>query len=316
MNISATNKQKFEDELKNTSPPHQENNPDINRLSTKFTQAIMGVAQKTVATKKRHNKLIQNKPWFDRECSTKLNALEAFKGDINIGSTAEEHDNLRLVRREYKRLYKRKKKVYYKNIEDALNQARNASEYWNSVNKLRPRPSVSNPISPQEWERFYRLVLPPKSRIEITLESHSDAELDRPIDLTELEQAIKGLKNRKSPGLDGITNEAIKALPNNWKEELLLVFNRILDEGTVPEDWSKIEVVPLLKNGDPKDPDNYRGISLVSCLAKLFTTIINNSLISWAEQKKIIPESQAGFRKARGCTEQISKKSLYNICGF
>ena len=251
MSISATNKQKFEEQLKNTIPPHEDNNPDINRISTKFTHAIVEVAQKTGATKKRHNNLIQNKPWFDRECSTKLKALEELKEEINTGSTPEELDNLRLVRKEYKRLYKTKKKVYYKNIEDALNQAKHASEYWNAVNKLRPRPSVSNPVSPLEWERFYRLVLPPKTTTEITLESHSDAELDRPIDLTELEQAIKGLKNRKSPGLDGITNEAIKALPNNWKEALLLVFNKILDEGIVPEDWSKIEVVPILKKRRP-----------------------------------------------------------------
>jgi hypothetical protein len=57
------------------------------------------------------------------------------------------------------------------------------------------------------------------------------------------------------------------------------LFNGILISGLFPEAWSIAVMVPVFKCGDPSDPNNFRGISLVSCLAKLFTNIINNRLI-------------------------------------
>ena len=60
------------------------------------------------------------------------------------------------------------------------------------------------------------------------------------------------------------------------------LFNGILVSGLFPESWSIAVMVPVFKRGDPSDPNNFRGISLVSCLAKLFTHITNNRLIKWA----------------------------------
>ena len=162
LNITTETRQRFEDELENTVPPPKDNSSDVNILSTEFTNAIMKAAHKTGATKKRQHRPTQNKPWFDRDCQNKLKALQELKEEIHTGSATDAFDDLREVRREYQKLYKLKKKMYYKNIEDTINHAKNAGEYWNAVNKLRPRPSISNPISPEEWERFYRLVLPPK----------------------------------------------------------------------------------------------------------------------------------------------------------
>ena len=47
-------------------------------------------------------------------------------------------------------------------------------------------------------------------------------------------------------------------------------------------------------------PDNYRGITLLSTLGKLFTRVINNRLESWAEEYGVYIEAQYGFRKGRG----------------
>ena len=59
------------------------------------------------------------------------------------------------------------------------------------------------------------------------------------------------------------------------------------------------------KKGDKSLPENFRGIALVNTLTKLFTTILCNRLSDWAEKNDKLPETQAGFRKGRGCLDQI-----------
>ena len=82
MNITTETRQRFEDELENTAPPHKDNSSDVNILSTEFTNAIMKAAHKTGATKKRQHRPTQNKPWFDRDCQNKLKALQELKEDL------------------------------------------------------------------------------------------------------------------------------------------------------------------------------------------------------------------------------------------
>ena len=52
-----------------------------------------------------------------------------------------------------------------------------------------------------------------------------------------------------------------------------------------------------LKKGSVYDPENYRAITLISCLGKVFTAILNARLNEYAERVHLITRSQAGFRK-------------------
>ena len=64
----------------------------------------------------------------------------------------------------------------------------------------------------------------------------------------------------------------------------------------VPEIWTKGMIIPIYKSGDPKFTINYRGITLLSCMGKLFTTILNNILYHFVNTSKLLSENQAGFR--------------------
>ena len=59
------------------------------------------------------------------------------------------------------------------------------------------------------------------------------------------------------------------------------LFNTILNTGVFPDTWMEGIIVSLYKKGRTKDVNNYRGITLVSHVVKLFTTIVNNRLIEW-----------------------------------
>ena len=67
-----------------------------------------------------------------------------------------------------------------------------------------------------------------------------------------------------------------------------------MKEERVPKDWARGGIV-----------DNYRGITLLSVVGKLYTSILNNRISSWLEREKKIVEEQGGFRAKRATSEQI-----------
>lgn len=73
----------------------------------------------------------------------------------------------------------------------------------------------------------------------------------------------------------------------------------------VPNSWANALMTTIFKKGDRNDPANYRGIALVNAVTKLFTQILKNRFVKWMETEKILPESQQGIRKDRGCTDAV-----------
>ena len=56
-------------------------------------------------------------------------------------------------------------------------------------------------------------------------------------------------------------------------------------------------IKPLYKGkGSPESPDNYRGITLLSCVGKLFTAVLNERVVTFIESNNLLGEEQAGFR--------------------
>ena len=99
-------------------------------------------------------------------------------------------------------------------------------------------------------------------------------ELDTQPTLVELSKAIDVLSNDKAPGEDGIPPEIIKrgkeVLPSPLNDLLPLCWN----EGFIPQDMRNAKIVTLYKNkGNRNDCNNYRGISLLSTVGKVFTRI-------------------------------------------
>ena len=87
-------------------------------------------------------------------------------------------------------------------------------------------------------------------------------------------------------------------------------------------------IIPVFKKGDRSNPSDYRGISLISCLCKLFTSILNTRLLKWIDDNDILTDAQFGFRHAMstGCyffhyillSKNFfeEKKTLLLFCGF
>ncbi len=96
------------------------------------------------------------------------------------------------------------------------------------------------------------------------------------------------MKNHKSAGTNGILNEIIKATRDEILPFLIKLFNLIYSTGIFPEKLVESMIKPLFKGGNLFDPSDYIGISLTSCLDKLFCSFLNTALTkkSWRLLKK------------------------------
>lgn len=130
--------------------------------------------------------------------------------------------------------------------------------------------------------------------------------LNDPVTENEVFRAIRKLKKDKAPGYDNIVNEYIKSTKYILCHLYVKFLNRILDTGQIPEEWLVGVIIPLYKNkGSMDDPNNYRGITLLSCLGKLFTSILNERLTLFSNSCNIVKETQAGFREGYSTVDHI-----------
>ena len=74
-----------------------------------------------------------------------------------------------------------------------------------------------------------------------------------------------------------------------------------------PEEWAKGVLVPIPKGGSLSslDTGNYRGITMLNILPKIYTSIIHERLKQFCETEKVLAEEQAGFREGRSTIDQI-----------
>lgn len=130
-------------------------------------------------------------------------------------------------------------------------------------------------------------------------------ELNAEISFLEIQKAVKQLRNGASGGPDLFLNEFFKNGSDTLLKYIHTLFNKLFETGYFPDKWSDGFIVPIYKKGDKNEPANYRGITLLSTIGKLFTRILNNRLNDWAEEYHVYIEAQAGFRKNMGTTDNI-----------
>jgi len=140
--------------------------------------------------------------------------------------------------------------------------------------------------------------------------------LDDPITMQEVFTAIRKLKMGKAPGMDGVLTSVIKSAAdavgtsklksgNTVVEAITLMFNYVFDREVRPERWGSGVVFPLYKQDSRMQPGNYRPITLLSAMGKLFGSVVENRLSTWSEKTGVIADEQGGFRRGRGTPDQI-----------
>ena len=182
---------------------------------------------------------------------------------------------------------------------EPVHTAEEALDAWGTYFEDLGKGPKGEKFNEEHRERVEREV---KEWCEKNKKGEEEGEGDSPITLEEVEKAIKLSKNGRAAGSSGIPNELVKAGGVVVAEGLREVFQQCWKEEKTPKQIKKGLICPIYKDGDARDPNNYRGITVTSAVGKLYGRVILGRVQGWCEEW--LGEEQAGFRAKRGCEEQ------------
>lgn len=255
------------------------------------------------------------KKWFDWKCARYRTAMLR-----NLRIYRKEHtfvNKLRYstARAKFLKICDNKKLEFYNKNLDQLNKVKCSSDWWQLSNSLKSRShTVKGNLTANDFKSHFSALLNNTDNIPSiswAMPYLTDSVLDSPIEYCEISSVIKSLKLNKAPGQDGISYEFYRFAPDSFINEILSVFNKIFLQEKIPSSFQKSILIPLFKKGDVSQPSNYRGLSLMDTLCKIFNTLLLNRLTEWIEYNKVLNEFQAGFRKHYSTVDNIF--NLVNI---
>lgn len=142
------------------------------------------------------------------------------------------------------------------------------------------------------------------------------ADLNAPIDLTEVLEGLQKLHNGRAQGPQGYPAELLRyasetPFPNEpppvhvLAPILVKVLNAAFQVGHVPQSANSSLITPVFKKGDPLDTSNYRPIAVTNPIMRLYAGILNTRLIDFTESRRLRAASQAGFRPKLSTVHQL-----------
>ncbi|KAM7282396.1 hypothetical protein ISCGN_002546 [Ixodes scapularis] len=121
----------------------------------------------------------------------------------------------------------------------------------------------------------------------------------------ELRAALTKANRRSAPGSDGISNSVLSNLSDEGLEKLLDLYNKVWEEGALPEPWKVAKLVLIPKHNKPPDLEHLRPISITSCVCKLLEHMILRRWQAFLESKGYFPSSMIGFREGLGAQDAM-----------
>jgi hypothetical protein len=306
------------------------NNTDINNVVDDLTSIFENTAKEafgTIRPKQNTTNYQQKIPWFNSSCQRLRNHYHFIRKEYNKHKTQTLKISLKKISKEYKTSLRQAHNKYATNKVNDLRKLKHADpkKYWQIINSEKPTQNTQANLEQffnyfkKQNENFQHINEATNSDQDLHTFNHehneTNGEINRPITEKEIEEAVRTLKNNKSPGQDNILNEHIKNTIDLLKPIYVKLFNLIFNTGYIPETWTDGLIKPIYKQkGNPNSPENYRPISLLSCMGKLFTNILNKRLNKYAENNNIIQETQAGFRRNHSTLDNVFiLKSLIDI---
>ncbi len=127
---------------------------------------------------------------------------------------------------------------------------------------------------------------------------------------TDVIDAITLVNPSKDSGPDLISPRLLREGARELSVPLANYFNKLISQSAFPYSWKLANVTPIFKKSDPTDPQNYRPISLLSCLGKLMERCVHKYLYNFITINNKLTPFQSGFRKGDSTVNQLTY--IYN----
>lgn len=295
----------------------------VGKISDIMHFCAADMIRKPSSRKPKSNRYKQ--PWFDIECEDAKKHMKSNLRRFRANRSKTRLDEYLDSKRAFKDIREQKELIFKDSRVDTLTRtlsSGNHREFW-SFFKISS--STPEPISANQWlsyfenlysELYQNFDIPDRSDIPPPFDENLHIILDSPVDAREILSALKNLNSNKAPGIDGIPIECWKNSPD-CVNMLVVIFNAFLSLGFYPEQWKTAVIVPVPKKGDLSDPSNYRGISLLPSLSKVYASVLNARLLKWASSASFFTDAQNGFRAKRSTIDSIfTIHTAVTICQY
>ena len=296
---------------------------DIELFNTRLTDNIIHAASKSIPLKKISQHIPV--PWWNDEImqarKERKKLRKKAKKDSNYISHAVK------ARNNVKNLIHKARTTAWKKFCSTIDIKTNSKQVWKKINGFRGKsggtniPSINNSKSKEEKAQLLARQFAKSSsdsnysddfqnRIKNTKDYQNQPNLtqywyNQPFTITELNKVINNKKGTAT-GLDSTSYTMFKNLPNDVKQILLDLYNKIWKAGKIPTEWKESLIIPLHKAGkDVNKAESYRPVSLTSNLCKTLEGMVNNRLTHYLETNNKITPNQCGYRNSYNTTDHL-----------
>jgi hypothetical protein len=168
--------------------------------------------------------------------------------------------------------------------------------------------SVSEEITMQEWEEYFMKLLEGRKEegeAGTQMKEKQTAPEETEITAEEVERQIRKLKKRKAPGRVGVQNKAWMYGTERMVDRMVELMNGVWRGKGFPVDWREGVICPIFKKGEKNRAESYRGITLLNTGYKLYASVSSERMKREIDEKGVLPDSQARFRKGRGTMDNV-----------
>ena len=255
-------------------------------------------------------------PWMNNEIKKLSHHRDYLKKKAVRLKSSYYFEAYKQCKNQLNRCIKETKKLYYSS---KLATSTNSKESWRTINELLNRQSKATTINEvnvngksiagdkdiaNEFNKHFSEIgkklakeIPHNDIDHLSYVTPvSNSFTFKNISKEELSYGISSMKTSKSAGIDKILIRLMQGAGSTILESLHYIFNLSLNTGVFPNDWKIARVTPIYKSEDKTDCGNYRPISIISNVAKVFEKVIYNQLLAFLNENKVLAENQSGFR--------------------
>lgn len=275
-----------------------------------IVNALRETAQDLEMLRRVSHPMKQNsKPWFNTMCVYLKKCSRHSLREWQRSCWDCDLVNYLFIKRNFSLVCDDAKRTFFRKISDQLINSGTTTEFWQVVRRLLPnRPPPNNALEISTVHTHFANLFNIYQISSAPLLPHLSTnvtELDCPFTLLEMDTVLLNCKAGKAPGADGLPYEFYFNLNVGNRTQLLFELNSVFSKEEVPHSWSELRMTLIFKKGNRSLPENYRGITLMNCITKIFTALLTNRIYLWAENNGLLPECQAAFRRERGCTDNL-----------
>ena len=257
-------------------------------------------------------------PWITSQLLRHMHRRDYLKQKAALSNDQALWEEYKLARNHTNNEIKKAKQKYFTtNLENAKTNPRKT---WNLINELSSRHCnkssniteikigeeiINTPVSIAEalnnhfssvGENLASEIPNSAAEPEDYLEPAEHSFSIRPPTVDMVYMLLSRINERKAPGLDNIPNKLIKIAAEIISPSLTEIFARSISTGIFPSEWKTARVSPIFKKGKKNDPNNYRPISIIPAVAKIFEKVIFEQLYNYFNINRLLTHCQSGFR--------------------